>query len=87
MKEHIGPCPHCGTADDVYINIRAYGWAVEYFTTDGVYESLSIDNVKYTDSATIRCASCQRVRCDLELVAGTHHKCVRKKPCSKPPVT
>jgi len=76
----LSPCPHCGKVDEVFINIRAYGWATEYFSTDGAYESLDIDNVLYTNATTIRCASCQRVRRDLELVSDNEHRCVRKKP-------
>lgn len=75
----IGPCPHCGRTDDVYINIRAYGWAIEYFTIDGEYESLDIDTVRYTNATTIRCASCHHERRDLELEDGERRRIRRKR--------
>lgn len=75
----IKPCPHCGVADEVYVNIRAFGWAQEYFGLDGMSESMQIDQVQYTNSDTLRCASCQKVRRDLEIVLDSNSTRVQQR--------
>lgn len=73
----IAPCPHCGSDDYVYANVRAYGWCQQYFDTDGKADSIETDRLCFTRSATLRCASCMHVRRDIE----RHKQGVRMKAC------
>lgn len=66
MEEQTIPaCPNCGKLDMVYIKTRAYGWAEQYYATDGFAADMNIDDVCFKDSRTIRCASCSKARTDL----------------------
>lgn len=64
----IPACPKCKTNDDVFINIRAYGWVKEFFDKDtGLHSEIDIDNLMYSNSNTIRCCFCKEIRYDLIL--------------------
>ena len=66
----LPPCPHCGRKAGVYRNIRAYGWAQDYFRLDGTIEATDVDGVKFSSSKTLRCDVCLRVRRDLVLAGN-----------------
>jgi len=61
-------CPHCDRVAPVWRNVRAYGWAEEHFGPDGRSESMYVDEVRYSDSQTLRCDNCNEIRRDLMVV-------------------
>jgi len=78
--QRLGPCPHCGKEDDVYLNLRAFGWAQEYYGQDGWYNEMTIDQVQYANSDVVRCASCTAVRRDLVVVLVGDRTVIQCKP-------
>jgi len=59
-------CPHCGSENDgVYVNNRWHGWAQTYYDSSGELLETNIDNLRSTDSKTVRCSSCYKVRRDV----------------------
>lgn len=66
----IPNCPHCKKADFLYRNVRMFGWTQEYFDLDGKVEELMIDNLRTTNSKTLRCCSCDEIRRDVVLSDG-----------------
>lgn len=74
----LNPCPYCGKADMVYIKTRAYGWAEQYYNEDGSMGDMSIENVMYKDSHTIRCASCGACRSDLAFADEKHTSIIQR---------
>ena len=67
MENKIGTCPHCGQVEHVFLNLRAYGYAKQFYTLDGAAQDLDVDRVGYKESWTLRCATCKKVRTDLRL--------------------
>lgn len=81
----LPPCPHCGaTKDGVYRNRHAFGWAQGFFGSDGQFLEMCIDRVGFADTQTLRCAKCDKVRRDVELVypelvKGVYHKVEKRR--------
>jgi hypothetical protein len=78
-EQRLGPCPRCGVPDDVFLNLRAFGWAQEYYGQDGHYNELSIDQVQYSNSDIVRCGSCAQVRRDLVVVLDGDRAVIQRK--------
>jgi hypothetical protein len=78
-QQQLGPCPNCGVADDVYLNIRAFGWAQEYYGQDGQYNEMDTDQVRYNNSDVVRCASCAAVRRDLIVIRDGMKTTIRQR--------
>lgn len=77
----IAPCPHCGSDDYVYANVRAYGWCQEYFSTPGgETDSIETDKLNFTCTALLRCVSCGKARRDVERVPGQQGIRMRARP-------
>ena len=62
----------------VYIKVRAFGWAEQYYDEDGRIGDMNIDDVRYVDSRTIRCAGCQEARADLAFAGADHAAIIRR---------
>ncbi len=64
----VPECPHCGSWDAVVSNERAYGWAERQFFQEG--SELLIDGVHYSNTKTLRCGKCYKIRRDIERVGN-----------------
>ena len=63
----IANCPHCGSDGGVIRNVRMYGWAEQYWDRSGEYIEMSIDRTNHTNSKTLRCPDCYKIRRDVRL--------------------
>ena len=65
----IPACPNCGV-DGAYVfrSRRAYGWAKETWTPAGKFDGFCDDTIDYTDTETLRCEECEKVRPDIKIV-------------------
>ena len=67
IKTVFPPCPHCGKDDDFIVNRRAFGWYRSlYSCEDGQHYLTDNDRVGMSDSKTIRCGACNKVRRDVK---------------------
>ena len=60
------PCPHCGSRDSVYRNVRVSGYTNELFDElEYGGEMPNTDMLKYSHSKTLRCVTCGKIRRDV----------------------
>ena len=68
--DRIAPCPHCGVSDMVFANVRACGWCSKLYNLAGEAVETDTDGLWFTDTKTLRCAGCGKVRRDVERIPG-----------------
>lgn len=61
----LKPCPHCNKTNEVYRNVRAYGWCEEHFDDFGDQASIQTDGLMFTNGRTFRCMFCSKIRIDV----------------------
>ena len=63
------PCPHCGSPDSVFRNVRVSGWTIELFDEiEYGGEIPNTDMLNYSHSRTLWCITCRKVRRDVIIV-------------------
>ena len=66
MMESMPICPHCGSSDSVYRNVRVSGYAGEFFDEIGYGGDIpNTDQLNYGHPKTLRCTACQKIRKDV----------------------
>ena len=59
-------CPHCGDNDSgFWTKSQMHGPAETYYGQSGEYEEMSTDKMYTTESGTVRCGKCLKIRRDL----------------------
>ena len=58
----IPVCPYCKRTNEVYRNVRAYGWCEEHFDGNGNQTSIETNGLQFTDGKTFRCVNCGKIR-------------------------
>ena len=67
----IGPCPHCGTYDEVYQAARACGKVQRFWDVTGKPSVVFTDEIYFMPySDVVRCASCGHIRRDWQAFDG-----------------
>ena len=61
-------CPHCRIETPVHLNLRTYGWCVDFYDDEGKFYESNLDGVRTVNSDTIRCPTCNTIRRDLKVV-------------------
>ncbi len=62
----IPSCPHCGSEDSVYRNVRASGYTQEIFGEVGYGGDMpAADTINFSHPKTLRCVQCNKIRKDL----------------------
>lgn len=61
MGDLIEKCPHCGLANGIYRNVRAFGWCQEYFDLDGNNLEMGTDTLHFTNSKLFRFEDCNKI--------------------------
>jgi hypothetical protein len=73
----IPPCPNCGT-HETFVNCQARGPAKYHYSADGEFLEVYYDKFYFELSKTVRCADCNKIRRDLELVDSQIRVMVRE---------
>ena len=64
-------CPHCGSEDCVYRNVRVSGYTEELFDElEYGGDMPNTDNLKYSHPKTLRCITCRKIRGDVIIADG-----------------
>jgi len=65
----ITECPFCGEQMTM-THAQAAGTVEIYYEADGIVAYVNQEKLRFNASDTVRCATCHRIRRDVEIVGG-----------------